>query len=85
MTDETKKSSPAFDLLHPASGAATPGDPASPERAGPDAEAFQAILTLVSKASGVDMRCYKERTLWRQTMRRCRAHGFAGLDAYLAT
>ncbi|WP_374243842.1 PAS domain S-box protein [Zoogloea sp.] len=84
MTDETKKSSPAFDLLHPASGAATPGDPASPERAGPDAEAFQAILTLVSKASGVDMRCYKERTLWRQTMRRCRAHGFAGLDAYLA-
>ncbi|MCK6374683.1 MAG: PAS domain-containing protein, partial [Zoogloea sp.] len=83
MTDETKKSSPASDTQCDFS-AGTPADPDAAETGGSDAQAFQAILTLVSRESGVDMRCYKESTLRRQTLRRCRALGLAGLDAYLA-
>ena len=49
-----------------------------------DAQAFQAILALSARESGVDMSCYKENSLRRQTFRRSRALGFANLDAYLA-
>ena len=83
MTDETKKSSPEFDQQ----SAAQAGEPAEPDTTGAtghDAQAFLAILSLVSRESGVDMRCYKESTLLRQTLRRSRALDMAGLDAYLA-
>lgn len=51
MTDETKKSSPEFDQQ----SVAQAGEPAEPDTAGAtghDAQAFQAILSLVSRESG---------------------------------
>ena len=49
-----------------------------------DIQAFQAILALTSRASGVDMGSYKEGTLRRQVTRRSSTLGFQALDAYLA-
>ena len=49
-----------------------------------DIQAFQAILALTSRASGVDLGSYKEGTLRRQVTRRSSTLGFQALDAYLA-
>ena len=57
-------------------------DPSEDEAA--DAPALAAILALMSRASGLDLDCYKQSTLRRQVWRRCRALGLGTLEAYLA-
>ena len=74
MTHKNQKSSPPV----------PPGvsDPSEDEAA--DAPALAAILALMSRASGLDLDCYKQSTLRRQVWRRCRALGLGTLEAYLA-
>ena len=74
MTDKNQKNSPPVP--------AGVSDPSEDEAA--DAPALAAILALMSRASGLDLDCYKQSTLRRQVWRRCRALGLGTLEAYLA-
>ncbi|WP_161493287.1 PAS domain S-box protein [Zoogloea sp. LCSB751] len=49
-----------------------------------EAEAFHTLLELASRETGVDLDRYKEGTLYRHVLRRCRLLGLATLADYLA-